>query len=273
MIPVARWVAPFGHPGIKARSQLPQDFRSVPRPSSPLGAKASTRCPSLAQTLNAATEITASHHHAQEQPTRPDPPLAGQTQTVDAQHGATQRILSTFIQTPLNPAAAQPCGQQPPKQGSNQTGSDKHSRQSRHGHTQPAPNHPAYNEAVQNHPSRPARPGAHQNQIHTVTKTTTRHTKPTARHHAAPHTTVHRSTLHNHDKTPSGPHHQDTSPNHPTPAPKGWRRTGSNRRPPACKAGALPAELRPHRLQPSPRAMATKPNPQGRTANGGPGRI
>jgi hypothetical protein len=25
-----------------------------------------------------------------------------------------------------------------------------------------------------------------------------------------------------------------------------WRRTGSNRRPPACKAGALPAELRPH---------------------------
>jgi hypothetical protein len=27
--------------------------------------------------------------------------------------------------------------------------------------------------------------------------------------------------------------------------PKWWRRTGSNRRPPACKAGALPAELRP----------------------------
>jgi hypothetical protein len=25
-----------------------------------------------------------------------------------------------------------------------------------------------------------------------------------------------------------------------------WRRPGSNRRPPACKAGALPAELRPH---------------------------
>jgi hypothetical protein len=27
---------------------------------------------------------------------------------------------------------------------------------------------------------------------------------------------------------------------------KEWRRPGSNRRPPACKAGALPAELRPH---------------------------
>ena len=26
-----------------------------------------------------------------------------------------------------------------------------------------------------------------------------------------------------------------------------WRRTGSNRQPPACKAGALPIELRPHR--------------------------
>jgi hypothetical protein len=26
-----------------------------------------------------------------------------------------------------------------------------------------------------------------------------------------------------------------------------WRRSGSNRRPPACKAGALPAELRPQR--------------------------
>src|SRR6185437_938484 len=26
-----------------------------------------------------------------------------------------------------------------------------------------------------------------------------------------------------------------------------WRRSGSNRRPPACKAGALPAELRPRK--------------------------
>ena len=43
------WVAPFGHLGINACSRLPLDFRSVPRPSSPPGAKASTRCPSLAQ--------------------------------------------------------------------------------------------------------------------------------------------------------------------------------------------------------------------------------
>jgi hypothetical protein len=40
-----RWVAPFGDPGIADRSHLPRAFRSVPRPSSPLSAKASTRCP------------------------------------------------------------------------------------------------------------------------------------------------------------------------------------------------------------------------------------
>jgi hypothetical protein len=42
------WVAPFGDPGITDRSHLPRAFRSVPRPSSPLSAKASTRCPYLA---------------------------------------------------------------------------------------------------------------------------------------------------------------------------------------------------------------------------------
>ena len=35
-------VSPFGHPGIGARSQLPRAFRSVPRPSSALSAKASS---------------------------------------------------------------------------------------------------------------------------------------------------------------------------------------------------------------------------------------
>ena len=46
-IPLAGWVAPFGNPGIDGRSHLPRAYRSVPRPSSPLDAKASTRCPSL----------------------------------------------------------------------------------------------------------------------------------------------------------------------------------------------------------------------------------
>src|SRR5438445_8129050 len=38
----ARRVAPFGNPGITACLQLPQAYRSLPRPSSPPCAKAST---------------------------------------------------------------------------------------------------------------------------------------------------------------------------------------------------------------------------------------
>ena len=38
-------VSPFGHLRIIARSQLPEAFRSVPRPSSPPDAKASTESP------------------------------------------------------------------------------------------------------------------------------------------------------------------------------------------------------------------------------------
>ena len=45
-IPLARWVAPFGNPRITACSRLPMAYRNVLRPSSPLSAKASTRCPS-----------------------------------------------------------------------------------------------------------------------------------------------------------------------------------------------------------------------------------
>lgn len=52
MIPIARWVSPFRYPRIKACSQLPVAFRSVPRLSSPPDAKASTECPSHAHTLH-----------------------------------------------------------------------------------------------------------------------------------------------------------------------------------------------------------------------------
>ena len=38
-------VSPFGHLRIKVCSRLPEAFRSLPRPSSALGAKASTSCP------------------------------------------------------------------------------------------------------------------------------------------------------------------------------------------------------------------------------------
>ncbi len=40
-----RWVSPFGYLRINGCSHLPVAFRSVPRPSSPLIAKAFTRCP------------------------------------------------------------------------------------------------------------------------------------------------------------------------------------------------------------------------------------
>jgi hypothetical protein len=42
-----RWVSPFGDLRITGCSPLPEAFRRVPRPSSPLGAKASTKCPYL----------------------------------------------------------------------------------------------------------------------------------------------------------------------------------------------------------------------------------
>jgi hypothetical protein len=81
------------------------------------------------------------------------------------------------------------------------------------------------------------RPGAHQNLIHLSKDQNTRATKP-------------RASLPNFLPTA-------TSRLHP-PRDRGWwRRSGSNRRPPACKAGALPAELRPRpihdqRLAPRP---------------------
>ena len=45
---IVRWVAPFGNSGIKGCSRLPRTYRRVPRPSSPLAAKASTKRPSRA---------------------------------------------------------------------------------------------------------------------------------------------------------------------------------------------------------------------------------
>ena len=41
------WVSPFGYLRIKACLRLPEAFRSLPRPSSPCVAKASSCCPSL----------------------------------------------------------------------------------------------------------------------------------------------------------------------------------------------------------------------------------
>ena len=48
---IAQWVSPFGYMRIKAYSQLPASFRSVLRPSSPLSAKAFTKCSYLSLDL------------------------------------------------------------------------------------------------------------------------------------------------------------------------------------------------------------------------------
>src|SRR3954471_23509697 len=42
-----RWVSPFGNLRVKGCSHLTAAYRSVPRPSSPVYAKASTNCPYL----------------------------------------------------------------------------------------------------------------------------------------------------------------------------------------------------------------------------------
>jgi hypothetical protein len=71
MIPVAGWVAPFGYPRINACSRLPVAFRSVPRPSSPPGAKASTECPSYTRYVPNPGR-NQSPHHAQKPSSDPD---------------------------------------------------------------------------------------------------------------------------------------------------------------------------------------------------------
>ncbi len=79
------WVAPFGYPGINDRSHLPRAFRSVPRPSSPLSAKASTRCPSLALERHTQRQgplrvrEPATRHRDYPQPGAPAPAIVRQT--------------------------------------------------------------------------------------------------------------------------------------------------------------------------------------------------
>jgi hypothetical protein len=81
------WVAPFGDPGINGCSRLRPAYRSVPRPSSPLDAKASTRCPSFARPLQ---------HQAQ--PPRPHRGRTGEARAKAIEH--------TFGRHPRTPSTA-----------------------------------------------------------------------------------------------------------------------------------------------------------------------
>jgi hypothetical protein len=153
------WVSPFGHPRINDRSHLPAAYRSVPRPSSPLGAKASTERPCLAR------------HH-------PPPPAR---------------------RTKPRPAA---------RDGAADIQANSHTLK-----LQPIPDSP-----VKEHP-----PGQH----------TQRGRQPERRLFGSP-------------RAPGLTARRTPPPQDRRPRAGEWRRSGSNRRPPACKAGALPAELRPH---------------------------
>ena len=59
--PSARWVVPFGDPRVKGHLHLTAAFRSLSRPSSPPGAKASTRCPYLLFCRLTVTCVTVSY--------------------------------------------------------------------------------------------------------------------------------------------------------------------------------------------------------------------
>src|SRR5262245_17566023 len=86
-------VAPFGHPGITARLQLPQAYRSLPRPSSPLDAKASTVC------LIAFDLKFDLRRHS---------PRWGKTTGVDSSHPARLREPSSILQ--LSKSRSAPAG-------------------------------------------------------------------------------------------------------------------------------------------------------------------
>ena len=106
-IPVAGWVAPFGDPRIKGCSPLPTAYRSVPRPSSPLDAKASTRCPSHTRPAPAATMTI----HREETSLRIDGRARARSSTPILNHMHTRSTRRTA--NALSPGCSHPCSDAP----------------------------------------------------------------------------------------------------------------------------------------------------------------
>ena len=201
------WVSPFGHPRINDRSHLPAAFRSVPRPSSPLGAKASTECPSL---------TPYPHHRPRTGPKHA--PRCSQSRSAAPAHpqgavkSAPGRCASLTHTTTDHlhhvKEHARPARHPAPSRGSRTT---PHGRVSE----------------VSPHPPRDA---AHQ----AIDRQT-----PKAESASL---TRHRAT------TQSAVGHFSTLPGDflsSLQLEMKWRRSDSNRRPPACKAGALPLSYAP----------------------------
>ena len=169
-------VSPFGHPRIKACSQLPTAFRSVPRPSSPLDTKASTKCSYLSAStfMPSRTEIKPKPG---EIPTGPNPTAR---KTAKKSDRSLQKRPSF--------------GTEPKPRRKNPGKGQKPRRKSR-----------AIRPSI-----RSAKPDSQ-----------CQRTKKQITNNAA-------------------------DPAKAAPRKNWWRRSGSNRRPEACKATALPTELRPH---------------------------
>jgi hypothetical protein len=166
-------VSPFGDPRIKGCSPLPAAFRSVPRPSSPLSAKASTKCPYAL-----------------------DPKLFRRTQRADPLcNDMRASTLTQHFMLPAWPPASGPATPGSPRASGNRC------------------LRPVAFLSTMSNSKRPRRP----NQI-------------LVPWNGKPHS----------QRFPYGPAVQRAGAK-----PAWWSRPGSNRRPPACKAGALPAELRP----------------------------
>ena len=181
-------VSPFGHPRINDRSHLPAAYRSVPRPSSPLGAKASTERPSH------------THHPPpparRTKPPQGSPPRTPRPPRVQPDDGATPRHS-----TPDGKSARQALNSPIPIHLSNNT------------ETPPGPALSC---------RRPCEWGF--------------------------------------------PEPRSNGSRRRTPSP--WRRSDSNRRPPACKAGALPLSYAPSRepfngLAPDQLITGPEPCPEG----------
>jgi hypothetical protein len=197
-------VAPFGHPRIKTCWRFPGAFRSLPRPSSPPGAKASTGYPSK----RSISRPQRAHAQGTPRRRRVSPPVAIATSYARTDASASNRSMQpapTSCQRPLPCKPALPPSGEMDGAGS---ASDGRCRRLFTNVKEPRPDASA--------------PG----------KLVFRLSEVCERHAIAA------SAL---------------PPTHRVAGPRGWwSRTGSNRRPPACKAGALPTELRPRPARPAP---------------------
>ena len=224
-------------------------FRSVPRPSSPPGAKASTECPSHARDPAAWPRRVTPHtakpptHHAQEPATpgchHPNAPPRHTAGT----NSAHTRNRTRPPHPRVTPMVGQPATVPTPLNVNAPVA---------------RPPRPLHRErACRSDTATTARPATHQNLIHPDKDHITAPLHAAPRQHPTRSTAkpVH-STVTRHALSRSGQRYQPIWPEISANLARGisrsgqryqpvWRRSDSNRRPPACKAGALPVELRP----------------------------